>query len=142
MSNKKLLSVLFISTMIYYVIIILILINTDFNTNNILVSANCIDNLSNNYDILIEIKTKKFCIFSPFIDLFDKSNSSYIYFPSYFISNNIRYEKENFDLLNYIIYNHFNILDHNICVATEYINNVNKILEENITKLNVILKVK
>lgn len=142
MSNKKLLLLLFISTTIYYIIIIIIIINTDFNTNNILFSTNCIEDLSNNYDMLIEVKTKKFCIFSPLIDLFDKSSSSYKHFPSYFVSNNIRYEKENFDLLNYIIYNHFNILDHNISVATEYIKNVNKILEENITKLDGILKVK
>jgi len=53
------------------------------------------------------------CVFSVFSDLFDKSYSSYKYYPSCFIETNVKIinEENNISSLDYIYSKQFSILD-------------------------------
>jgi hypothetical protein len=66
---------------------------------------------------LNSVYTKQ-CIFNPFIEIF--SNTSY--FPSYFLPAEIRVDKD-LNLLEYIYFKQFNILDNNSNLFTQYVNN-------------------
>jgi hypothetical protein len=154
MLEKRFLLFIITYTIIYYIIILIIILYTDIiDLDNIFVNTNSIDKTLNYYNSVKEItincensntliiKNTKPCIFSPFIDLFSKENSSYVYYPSYFVSNNIKYEKNEMDLLEFIIYNQFNILDNNISATREYIQNTNIILGDYITIVGRILNI-
>jgi hypothetical protein len=74
--------------------------------------SECADNIS-----------KKNSIFNPIISLFNAP-----YFKSCFHPNEIRVECDSFNLLEYIIYNQYNILDNHVYITREYINELNNIL--------------
>jgi hypothetical protein len=79
-------------------------------------------------DIMKENTSVKYnnkCAFSIFSDFFDKSCSSYKYYPKYFIGTNlnITYGDNNLSSLNYIISKQFYVLDKTVQEFTKYFNN-------------------
>jgi hypothetical protein len=64
-------------------------------------------------------------IFQPFIDVF---NCKY-YYPSYFRPSNLKVDDLDFNLLEYIIYNQYVILDYTTTDLNNYIADLNDILE-------------
>jgi len=64
-----------------------------------------------NYLSLANPKPKGF-IFKPLITVFDKSSLNNNYFPSYFLNSNLKVQAaDDFNLLEYIIHNQYQILD-------------------------------
>lgn len=105
----------------------------------------CIDTLdkyvictekSNNIGLESTINTtKKQCIFKPIIQVFDKSNTHY--FPSYFLPSNLKIEEDNnkFNLLEYIIYNQYEILANYKELTEEFMVVVNNVLDDRSTEV-------
>src|SRR5258706_1735592 len=147
MSKKNFLLLAFIITLYNIIIIMLLLYMDIININALFTNINCVDKtvdnsineIVNNGHLPYKISTKKICIFTPFIDLFDKSNPSNAYFSGYFVSNNVEYVKEDISLLEFIIYNQYIILDHNTNITTEYIQNMHRIIEEYNLRINGII---
>lgn len=82
--------------------------------------------------------TVKICVFEPFIRLFNGTNG-YNFYPSYFMSNNCPVIEQDFNLLEYIIYNQYIILDDYSLRSSEYINALNDILKDYQTITNRII---
>jgi hypothetical protein len=59
------------------------------------------------------------CIFNPFIKVF----SNTFYYPSCFLPSETRVGIEDLNLLEYIYFKQFNILDNNSNLFTQYVNN-------------------
>jgi hypothetical protein len=113
-----------------YIVIIDLLSDLNINLAENSFNDNCIENLiklsDKNDDNCEETnKEKKFCIFSLFINLF---NGSISYYPSHFAPNLNRVEIIDFNLLEYIIYNQYAILDHHTLFSKEYIESMTEIL--------------
>jgi hypothetical protein len=108
-----LLSILFLIFILLFFNYILELIYYDslynIETTNV---YECTDNVSKNN-----------CIFNPIISMFNAP-----YYKSCFHPNEIRVECDNWNLLEYIIYNQFNILNNQVYVTREYIEELNNIL--------------
>jgi hypothetical protein len=95
-------------------------------------------NTSNNIkarEIYKEILSTKQCIFDPFIKLFHRSNRC-SYTPSYFIPTKLEAKVYDFNLLEYIMYNQYIILqystDHMIemkNIVVQYQSIINRLLE-------------
>ena len=79
----------------------------------------------NRTEYVYNVYTNK-CIFEPFIRIF--SNKSY--FPSYFLPGELRVDIKDFNLLEYIIYNQYVILDYQTTCLMDYISGLNAILEQ------------
>lgn len=96
--------------------------------------------ISNNkvQEIPLEILSRKYCIFDPFIKLFNTSNTvSYI--PNYFIPSKLEVKNLDFNLLEYIIHNQYIILDYYTMDSTKQITELNKILEQYKTIIDKLL---
>ena len=89
-----------------------------------------ISNDTYKYTIIREIFDEnvytKPCIFKPFIDIFSSTN----YSPSYFLPSELKVVVNDFNLLEYIIYNQYTILDYQITTSMEYISGLQGILEQ------------
>jgi hypothetical protein len=59
----------------------------------------------------INISTRRFC-FEPFVKLFYQTSTSYAYFPSHFLPSELKVDDSDFNLLEYILYNQYLILDY------------------------------
>lgn len=68
------------------------------------------------------------CVFDPFIKLFDKNGKYYSYYPSYFIPTKLEVDNQEFNLLEYILYNQYVILDYYTADSREYISDLNDII--------------
>jgi hypothetical protein len=86
--------------------------------------------LSNTYidntDIVIN---KNYCIFEPFIKLFDTNINSMNY-TSKFLPAEFNTNRDNFNLLEYIIYNQYILFDIHTASSTEYITGLHDILQQ------------
>jgi len=85
--------------------------------------------LSNTYIDKDIITSKNYCIFEPFIKLFN-TNTNNIYFSSQFLPTEFNINKDNFNLLEYIIYNQYVILDIHTTSSIEYISGLQDILQQ------------
>jgi len=144
--NKNLSIVLIISVLLLLLNILLILIIIfliDFNTlysNDTFLLPIKDDYISSKIGVMKYFSLEKYNIkqcayedtntFSSFIDLFNKSKSYKMYFPSYFLPNNLKYVKDDFSLLEFIIFNQYNMLDNNNTITAECIDSLSKILNE------------
>jgi len=83
----------------------------------------------------ISVKYNNKCVFSIFIDFFDKSGSSYKYYPKNFIGNvNITYGDDNVSSLNYIISKQFYVLNKTVQEFTMYFNS-NELLKYDLNSI-------
>lgn len=73
-------------------------------------------------------KIKKYCVFDPFIKLFD-SGGSFKHVPSKFLESNLKVDSKDFNLLEYIFYNQYVILDYNVSDKIQLIRDLNGILQ-------------
>jgi hypothetical protein len=120
------LSVLILSLMIF--VFYLEISQTDFDiiTQEILQKSNAAVAIK---EEPINISRSRFC-FEPFIKMFYQSNSYYSYFPSYFVPSSLKVDTDDFNLLEYIIYNQYAILDTQATYSKIYIEGLNGILEQ------------
>jgi len=126
-----LLLVIFI--LLYTIFLILFDLNQIFFYNNDVLTESYLISTENINNIYVESSvnsSKQIFIFDPFIKMFDKSEKYGFYFPSYFLPSNLKAEIENQDLnlLEYIIYNQYEILAHYTQIFSEYSLKINSIL--------------
>jgi hypothetical protein len=117
--------------MSYIIFIILFDLNEIFFYNNDVLIKPSLINIEKMDDICIEsmVKNKnQNFLFDPFIKMFDKSGSFGFYYPSYFLPSNLNVEVEDLNLLEYIIYNQYEILAHYTQIFSEYSLKINSIL--------------
>jgi hypothetical protein len=131
---------------LYYIIVInlvytnftyeAILHTVEINNNNAIV-ANVANNVEINYNIN---KCRNEIIFSIFTDLFDKLNTSTVYFPSYFIKdgNTLNTIPEKIDLF-FISSN--NLSDYQISEYKECIKDIQHIVKEYESRMKNILNI-
>jgi hypothetical protein len=79
---------------------------------------------------------KRTSVFQPFIDVFNCK----CYYPSYFAPSNLKVDDLDFNLLEYIIYQQYVILDYTTTDLNNYIEDLNKILEQYQSVTNRLLK--
>lgn len=117
----------------FYIILIFVTISLTIYTLNIFLdisqtitfetlSINSCD--TNIKEIVLEKETKR-CIFDTFIKLFD--SKGYKYVPSKFIESNLKSINHDFNLLEYIVYNQYLILEYATIDSREYIDTLNDI---------------
>lgn len=150
-----LISTIILTMIIFYILFLACLFNLDI-IDPANVNMNILDVIKNlDMDILeMDIKdakdikdsmcayyekyTAQICVFEPFIRLFNGTNG-YNFYPSYFVANNCPVYEQDFNLLEYIIYNQYIILDDYSLRSSEYIKALNEILKEYQTITNRIL---
>ena len=84
---------------------------------------------SKEQELPINILQRKWCIFDYFIKLFNTNNQG-SYVPSYFIPTKLEVKSLDFNLLEYIIYNQYIILDYYTMDSMKQITELNNILEQ------------
>lgn len=98
---------------------------------------NSLESITNNSNPASKEREKK-CVFDIFIKLFDPKKTKY--FPSYFAHTPYKPQEEAFNLLEYIIYNHYVILEYNTNDMNEYIRNLNDIILQYQTMTNNVIQ--
>jgi hypothetical protein len=92
--------------------------------------------LSHVVEITVDTTSEKpnKCIFGVFIELFKVTNSSYVYYPSYFIPNNIIYdqnfEEQGLSVLEHVLHEQYVKLNDLTCITYEHIESLRGILKE------------
>lgn len=99
------------------------LLNYEIITEEIYSKSNCLKEQSAN------IATSRFRG-EHFVKMFYQSSSTNTYFPSCFLPSNIKVEAKDFNLLEYIIYNQYTILDYQVMRSNEYIEGLTNILKQ------------
>jgi hypothetical protein len=84
------------------------------------------------------VKKQNKCIFNIFIKLLDKKNTNY--FPSHFIDTPLPEKATSFNLLEYIIYNQYIVLEYATKDMNEYITNLDNIIRQYQKMVGNILK--
>lgn len=142
MSNLKL-TLIFTYFVSYYIIVFGLLIYFEIiGYNSWYYDINCLDGIistaveTDDYTCINKNNTN---IFSIFINLFDKSNTSYIYYPSKFLPISPKNEELDFSLLEIIANNQYVILDYSLEVARKHIHDLEAIMEEYMSRVNTII---
>jgi hypothetical protein len=111
------------------------LLNIDSLNDNLFNTPNNIKARETSKEILLT----KGCVFDPFIKLFS-TNSRWSYTPSYFVSTKLDVKTLDFNLLEYIIYNQYLILDYYTTDSLKYIAELNMIIEQHKTLIDRLLQ--
>lgn len=91
-------------------------------------SLNIVSNIT--HDKTINISNNRCSFLGTFLQYFSKSPSNIAYYPSYFLPSNLNPTENDFNLLEYILYRQYGILDIYSTIYKEYIEGLSSFLEE------------
>lgn len=105
------------------------LLDNDFLSKEILDKS--IDICSNiTQDNTVNITNNRCSFLGTFLQYFSKSPSNYLHYPSYFLPSNINPIIYDFNLLEYILYKQYTILNIHSTLSKEYIEGLSSMLEQ------------
>lgn len=128
--NSTIINILLLSwTIVLTLVVVLIFFDVDMLLDEPLRDTLCKDiNLSDN-PLNLKEKSANSNKLNPFIILFQKDSTSH-YFPSYFLPSNINTASDDFNLLEYILYQQYHVLSIHSILTNEYIDSVHDIINQ------------
>jgi hypothetical protein len=100
--------------------------------NNIILDNVVLDNIYDNsfklIEELINNNNNNNRNLNPFIELFNKKSNRYCYFPSYFLKSNLRSYSDDFNLLDYILYQQYHVLNVHSTLSYEYLEDISNLI--------------
>lgn len=94
-------------------------------------SINIVGNITQ--DKTVNITNNKYSFLGTFLQYFNKSPSSCLYYPSCFLPSNLNPVVSDFNLLEYILYKQYNILDTHSILSKQCLEGLNSIVNVHLT---------
>lgn len=121
--------ILILLLVILLFILFIIYLNLDFLLNYDIITKEILGNSDSLKEQSVNLTTSRFRG-EHFVKMFYKTSTPNSYFPSCFMPSNIKVDPKDFNLLEFIIYNQYTILDDHVMRSNEYIEGMTKILKQ------------